>query len=75
MGRCLQLEKDKLNFKPRTSVRSLAELERLLRDQLVKDEMSVVVSFFEPEQISRNDASYLQYLRAGGIRENGEGAH
>ena len=31
---CVQLPKDKLNYKPRTSVKDLAELERLLRDQV-----------------------------------------
>jgi hypothetical protein len=30
----VQLPKDKLNYKPRTSVKDLAELERLLRDQV-----------------------------------------
>jgi len=61
---------DKQQFKPRTSVSSLAELERFLHDQLVKDEMSVIVSFFEEEMIQGRKDAYLTYLRAGGVPQN-----
>eukprot|EP00614_Pseudopedinella_elastica_P000841 CAMPEP_0172597106 /NCGR_PEP_ID=MMETSP1068-20121228/17054_1 /TAXON_ID=35684 /ORGANISM="Pseudopedinella elastica, Strain CCMP716" /LENGTH=207 /DNA_ID=CAMNT_0013396473 /DNA_START=46 /DNA_END=669 /DNA_ORIENTATION=+ len=65
-----ELETDRLNFKSRTTVQSLAELERFLNDQLIKDEMSVVVSFFEQDQIINQHPGYLKFLRAGGIPEN-----
>jgi hypothetical protein len=64
------LNSDRLNFKPRTSVASLDELGHFLHDQLAKDEMSVVISFFEPEAIKNQAGSYKKYLRAGGIAQN-----
>ena len=64
------LSEDRLNFKPRTTVTSMAELDRFLNDQLVKDEMSVIVSFFEPDQLRRREPAYLNYLKAGGIPQN-----
>ena len=49
---------------------SLQELSGFLQDQLANDEMSVVISFFEPAQINAQSASYLKYLRAGGAAVN-----
>lgn len=63
-------ESDRLNFKPRTQVLSLTELARFLDDQMIKDEMSVVVSFFENSQIVNREDSYLSYLSAGGVPQN-----
>jgi len=65
-----QQESDRLNFKPRTTISSLPELERFLNDQLTKDEMAVVVSFFEEDQIKNQHPGYLKYLSAGGIPQN-----
>ena len=48
-----------LNFKPRTSVSSLAELESFLSNQLKKDEMSVIVSFFEDDVRPRRNKMIL----------------
>merc|ERR1719231_1601972 len=52
-----EMQKNSLNFKPRTQVGSMAELDRFLTAQLKKDEISraswssaqVIVSFFEPD--------------------------
>jgi hypothetical protein len=62
---------DRLNFKPRTQVMSIVELAHFLDDQMLKDEMSVVVSFFENTQIVNREDSYLSYLSAGGVPQNG----
>jgi len=64
------LDQDRLNFKPRTQITSLVELALFLDDQALKDEMSVVVSFFEMSQIENREESYLRYLSAGGIPQN-----
>jgi hypothetical protein len=63
-------DKDRLNFKPRTSVDSLEELTEFLNDQMNEDQMSVVISFFEPAKIKAQSKSYLKFLRAGGAPNN-----
>ena len=50
---------------------SLAELERFLNDQFTKDEAAVIVGFFEPSMIENRVESYLNFLKSGGIPQNG----
>ena len=62
-----------LKFKPRESVSTLNDLAMFLlvqMDAVDGDDMPVIVSFFEPQQVQGRTEGYLNFVAAGGYPGN-----